>query len=173
MLARPQNELGTSLKTGQEKTWRVLSDNQTETVTVPAAFAGKSMHFRSPMGFDRVYDVSSADEAEVPEDMRHLVEKFGSKLSRSHGDGGYTLTAERGNFWTLDELAAEVDRPEREAREKQAAQYEADMAEAYEIERHAQGAKQRVRKHLFMTARKHARLQEQAYRDSIHHSMRQ
>lgn len=171
MLGRPKDELGTSVTKGQEKTWRILSDDQTDTATIPGKFAGTSVHFRSSIGADRIYDVSSADEAEIPEGMRHWVEKFGSKLSRSHNDGRRTLEAEQGNFWTLDELAAEIDRPEREARERQAAQYEADMAEAYEVERHAQGAKQRVRKHLFMTARKHARLQEQAYRDSIRHSM--
>lgn len=163
MIARPREEMGTSLSQ-REKTWRLLFDDNTVTINIPSEFAGRGLRFRSSKGFDVIYDTTKAEEGvELPEDMQRLVDKFGPRLSKSYAERNHYLDAKKGAFWELSKLASEIKRPEREA-------YVADWDEAHNIERTAQDAKNAVQRGLFMTARRHARLQEQAYRDSIRRS---
>jgi len=162
------DEPGLRGKTSSDKTCRVSVDSEVMEFTLPPELQGDgTMQFMSGArgGVDCIYDlgkyrVAGGENEGLPESLQVFVARYGDDL---------VLSSDALN---LDYVKSERDRVTKgvglstieDATRRRLEHLKADEEEAYEIEYRAQEARKRVKKGLFVTAQKHAQLQDEAYR---------
>ena len=149
--------------------WRLLVDGSVSDVAVPSSLAPRRLVWRNGSPWSLcIYDTNGAKTDSIPESMLPLISKFGDALDINFPGASHDpRTPQRLNntYYSLNDVIKE--------RERQKEAYDSDREEAYGIEADAKSAAAAVRKKLFMTARKHAQLQDEAYKQAIHNSYRQ
>lgn len=144
---------------GPESTWRFLIDGQMIEITIPSEWSGGSMHFRGTGHFEGVYQLpNDGKDMELSDNMRRIVDKLGSSVTMSDSREGEGL-GRRGTVGLNDVKGALSLRDKK--------QREADEEDAYTIEASGKKALASVKKGLFMSAEKYARLQDEAYRSGL------
>ncbi|HSW77763.1 MAG TPA: hypothetical protein VLG36_03120 [Candidatus Chromulinivoraceae bacterium] len=152
-----------------DKTCRILFDDKIVDITIPPEWQRRTLKFRSDDApEDAIYDVTDVDVDNLPEDMKLLVDKFGPKLTRVVAmdvSSPYDVEPNSipGVAVGLGDISKSIARQEK-------AEFIHAEDEAYRTEGEANLAAQRVKKGLFMSAKKLVALQDQAYKDSIQES---
>ena len=157
MLARKQQEQNGQTPDTQADQVRFLIDDEVIDVSLPPEVQPQGVGVRD--GMVDVYDASLADEYNLPEDMKHLVAKFGERLSIATSSPQREVASLAGGYYDLRGVAKETERQQDERRQAE--------TEAHDIENEARKVASSVKRKLFMTARKHAALQEAAYKNSV------
>jgi len=160
------DEPGLVGKTGSEKACRISIDEEIIELTLPSELQGRgTMQFisGSQVGTDCIYDLkkynaTGGDYENLPEGLQRLVALYGDDMVL--GSGALDCVKSERHRITRGVGLSNIEYAEQRRRKLLAA----DEEEAYEIEHRAQGARANVKRGLFMAAKKHAQLQDEAYR---------
>lgn len=164
MISRKEGEERSSYAPpAEDKTCRIFVDGTAIEVVIPPDWQRHTLQFSNgEQAADVIYDLEGVDVASLPDDMRRLVDKFGTELRIEA-----TTDSEQARF--VEGIAVGLDDVEERIAHQEEVFKKAEE-EAHRIEDEAAAAAKRVKKKLFMSARKLAALQNEAYRDSIQKS---